>query len=205
LPVTRSSTTTQPFIVWNTTRLPTTAGEDAIFPPGVSRRHITLPKRIEIARTVAWALPMYATPSSTTAGNSIRVPMPSVQTVRKGGRSRMCDCTCARDGVAPYSGHCIAGWYTRIVARRRPNRSCTTRRVKPEALIVTSSGRSRGTRTSATPSRVVRALLPQTLTVAPRTRVLRSPSTIVSLRRTPCGFGGAGAGFGAGGGAAWRA
>src|SRR3954447_20410642 len=109
LPVARSSTTTQPFIVWNTTRLPTTAGDDAIFPPGVSRRHITFPKRIEIARTVACALPMYATPLSTTAGNSMSVPRPSVHTVRKGGRSRMCDCACARDGVAPYNGHCVAG------------------------------------------------------------------------------------------------
>jgi hypothetical protein len=39
-------------------RSPTTAGDDAIFPPAVSRRQSTLPKRIEIARIVARALPM---------------------------------------------------------------------------------------------------------------------------------------------------
>src|SRR3954447_26634478 len=110
LPVARSSTTTQPFIVWNTTRSPKTAGDDAIFPRGVSRRHITLPKRIEIARTVACALPMYATPPSTTAGNSMSDPRPRVQTVRNGGRRRMCDCAWVRDGVAPYTGHWAEGW-----------------------------------------------------------------------------------------------
>ena len=77
-------------------REPTTAGDDAICPCGVSCRHSTLPVRIEIARIVARALPMYATPLSTTAGNSIRPPSPRLQTMRNGGRSRMCVCVCAR-------------------------------------------------------------------------------------------------------------
>jgi hypothetical protein len=60
-----------------------------------------LPFRIEIARTWPRALPMYAIPFETTAGNSISVPIPRDQTVRKGGRSLMRVCVCVRVGVAP--------------------------------------------------------------------------------------------------------
>ena len=77
-----------------------------------------MPFTIEMARTVAVALPMYATPSETTAGNSIRPPIGTAQTVRNGGRRRMCTWLCVRVPTAPYSGHCRSGRYTRTVSLR---------------------------------------------------------------------------------------
>ena len=70
---------------------------------------MTRPKRVEIAWMVASRLPTYATPSSTTAGNSTRPPSGTRRTVLNGGRRWMCTCDCERDGVAPYIGHCRLG------------------------------------------------------------------------------------------------
>ena len=78
--------------------------------PGVRWAQANLPERIEIARTVPRAFPMYANPSSTTAGNSIRWPRPRLQTSRNGGRSRISVGAWVRASVAPYSGHCRSGW-----------------------------------------------------------------------------------------------
>ena len=79
---------------------------------------MTVPFTIEIAWTVAVALPMYATPSETTAGNSISPPIGTAQTVWNGGRSRMCTWLCVRVPTAPYSGHWRSGRYTRTVSLR---------------------------------------------------------------------------------------
>ena len=68
-------------------RCPKIAGEDAISPCGVACRQSTCPLCIEIACTVPPRLPMYATPSSTTAGNSSSPPSGTAQIVLKGGRS----------------------------------------------------------------------------------------------------------------------
>ena len=76
----------------------------------MSRRQSTRPFRIEIARTVPWMFPMYATPSETTAGNSISEPRPRLQTTRKGGLTRIARCACVRAGVAPYIGHWRFSW-----------------------------------------------------------------------------------------------
>jgi hypothetical protein len=48
---------------------------------------------------------MYATPSDTTAGNSISEPRPRDQATLNGGRIAMCSCACVRSGVAPYIVH----------------------------------------------------------------------------------------------------
>ena len=69
--------------------------------PGVRWAQADLPERIEIARTVPLALPMYANPLSTTAGNSIRWPRPLLQTSRNGGRSRIFTGAWVRAAVAP--------------------------------------------------------------------------------------------------------
>jgi len=66
---------------------------------------------MEIARMDARALPMYATPLSTTAGNSIRLPSPRDHAIRNGGRRRMFACTCVRAASTPYIGHWSAGRY----------------------------------------------------------------------------------------------
>ena len=52
---------------------------------------------------------MNATPSETTAGNSIRLPIPRDQAIRNGGRILMLACTCVRAGSTPYIGHCSDG------------------------------------------------------------------------------------------------
>ncbi len=75
----------------------------------MSVRQATLPERIETARTTPRALPMNATPLQTTAGNSIRLPIPRDQAIRNGGRMWMFVCAWVRAGVTPYSGHCDAG------------------------------------------------------------------------------------------------
>jgi hypothetical protein len=53
---------------------------------------------------------MYATPSATTAGNSISEPMPFDHTSLNGGRTRMLAWACVRAAPAPYIGHCSARW-----------------------------------------------------------------------------------------------
>ena len=88
-----------------------------------------MPFTIEIAWTVAWALPMYATPSDTTAGNSISPPIGTAQTVRKGGRRRMNAWLCVRVPVAPYIGHWSSGRYKRTVTFRWVVKSAKTVRV----------------------------------------------------------------------------
>ena len=75
----------------------------------MSRRHAIFPVRIERARIEPRALPMYAIPSETTAGNSISVPIPRLQTTRKGGRTRIAAGAWVLAGVAPYIGHCSSG------------------------------------------------------------------------------------------------
>ena len=77
-------------------------GDEAIRgKPGVRWAQANFPSRIEIARTVPRAFPMYANPASTTAGNSIRWPRPRLQTVRNGGCSRISAGACVRAAVAP--------------------------------------------------------------------------------------------------------
>ena len=56
-------------------------------------------------------LPRYATPSETTAGNSISEPSPRLQTTRNGGRTRIVGWVCVRASVAPYIGHWERGRY----------------------------------------------------------------------------------------------
>ncbi len=105
----RSSAQTWPSIPWTISWSRHTAGDAAIFPRGVRCSHTSLPERIDTARTTPRRLAMYATPSDTTAGNSISEPMPRLQTTRNGGRSRISGCACVRSGVAPYIVHCCAG------------------------------------------------------------------------------------------------
>jgi hypothetical protein len=50
-------------------------------------------------------LAMYATPSDTTAGNSISEPIPRLHTTLNGGRMRMRGWACVLPGVTPYIGH----------------------------------------------------------------------------------------------------
>src|SRR4051812_49642958 len=83
-----------------------TAGDDAIFPFGVACFQRTLPLRIFSALIVPRELPMYATPSWTTAGNSISDPSPRDQTTRNGGRTFRLGCARVRRGAAPYIVHC---------------------------------------------------------------------------------------------------
>ena len=95
-----------PSMVCTTSSSPTIAGDDAIF-PGVGPP-ATLPSRIETARTVPREFPMYATPSETTAGNSISAPIPRLQTIRNGGRIAM-PLRLRAAGSTPYIGHCSDG------------------------------------------------------------------------------------------------
>jgi hypothetical protein len=61
---------------------------------------------IDNALTEPRAFATYATPSETTAGNSMSVPSPRDQTTRNGGRTRIELCACVRLGSAPYIVHC---------------------------------------------------------------------------------------------------
>ena len=96
-------------MLWTTSWLPTTAGDAAIL-SHVSVRQATVPSRIDSALIVPRKLVMYASPSETTAGNSISVPIPRLHTRRNGGRSLICVCACVRVGPTPYIGHWRSRW-----------------------------------------------------------------------------------------------
>src|SRR3978361_2132567 len=103
---------------------------------------------METAKIVAFELPTYATPLSTTAGNSRRPPSATLHTVLNGGRSLMWICDCERVAFAPYIGHCSSGRKTRTVTLRESSkRSGRVRVENPGALTVTFRLRRRGTGT----------------------------------------------------------
>ena len=117
-------------------------------------RQSTVPSRIDSAWMRPWLLPMYATLSETTAGNSISVPRPRLQTTRNGGRTWIPSCDCVRARVAPYIGHWSSGRYTRTTTRRRRWKGMRSSRLAyPRAATSTGSGRRRSRRNSAFPCR----------------------------------------------------
>ena len=107
-PSERDSAHTWPSMPWTISSSPTIAGDEASLPCGMSWRQTRLPSLIESALIEPRALPMYATPSATTAGNSISAPRPRDQTIRNGGRTFRAACAWSRCTVAPYTGHCSA-------------------------------------------------------------------------------------------------
>src|SRR6266567_1190724 len=104
---------------WTMSRVPTTAGEDAIS-ESKFRRQRNFPEPTEMAITRPCLLVMYAVPSETTEGNSISPPIRRIHTCLKGGRIRMCCCACVLRATAPYIGHCSLGLYMNRVRQYGP-------------------------------------------------------------------------------------
>ena len=100
-PLWRLNTQTCPSMPWTTRSSPTTAGEDASFPCGMSKRQPSVPFPIASSLTLPQALPMYATPPVTTAGYSSRPPSGLLQITRKGGRRWIDGCVCVLASFAP--------------------------------------------------------------------------------------------------------
>jgi len=139
---------------------------DRVYPTSIRRRQATTPcgrRRVappehrstfaSRSRESARALPIYATPSSTTAGDSISCRSPRLLRTRNGGRSRMCVCAAHVSRWLRTSATACRAVALSVTLREARNFRPTVRSRSLCAPTVTFSPCRRGPRSRLRPSR----------------------------------------------------